>query len=329
MRRRNFIAALGSVAAWPLVAGTQAHAQSQTSPVIGYLSTRSVDSEAPIREPFLDTLEKAGFSAVRNIAIEYRYADGQEARLPALAAELVARNVNVIVALGRPTALAAKAATSTIPIVFGSGVDPVLDGLVASLNRPGGNATGISLFTTQLGPKRLALVRELLPKPGTIAFIVDPASSTASLQVKEMKAAAEAVGQSLLILHAHTPDQLAKEFASIAERNVAAVLYGASQHFQVIGKQLIALEERYRIPALYEWRDFVTAGGLMSYSTDRSEFARQAAVYVARILEGRKPADLPVIQSARFELVINLKTAKALGIDLPPNLLARADEVIE
>jgi putative ABC transport system substrate-binding protein len=235
----------------------------------------------------------------------------------------------VLVAFGRGTALAAKAATSTIPIVFASGFDPVLDGLVASLNRPGGNATGISLFTTQLGPKRLALLRELLPKPGTIAFIVDPNNSTTSFQLKEIQAAAEALGQPLLIVQATTGDQFAKEFAVMADRNVAAILFGASQYFQVMSERLVALAARYRIPALYEWRDFVTAGGLMSYSTDRSEFARQAAVYVARILKGDRPADLPVMQSTRFELVINLKTARMIGLDVPPTLLATADEVIE
>jgi putative tryptophan/tyrosine transport system substrate-binding protein len=325
MQRREFITLFGGAAAWPFAA----RAQSPALPVIGYLSTRSFDAEAPLRVPFLETLEKSGFSVGRNIAIEYRYADGREARLPVLAAELVARNVAVLVAFGRGTALAAKAATSTIPIVFASGFDPVLDGLVASLNRPGGNATGISLFTTQLGPKRLALLRELLPKPGTIAFIVDPNNSTTSFQLKEIQAAAEALGQPLLIVQATTGDQFAKEFAVMADRNVAAILFGASQYFQVMSERLVALAARYRIPALYEWRDFVTAGGLMSYSTDRSEFARQAAVYVARILKGDRPADLPVMQSTRFELVINLKTARMIGLTVPPTLLAVADEVIE
>jgi putative ABC transport system substrate-binding protein len=246
MRRREFITLLGGASAWPIAA----RAQSPALPVIGYLSTRSFDAEAPLRVPFLETLEKSGFSVGRNIAIEYRYADGREARLPVLAAELVARNVAVLVAFGRGTALAAKAATSTIPIVFASGFDPVLDGLVASLNRPGGNATGISLFTTQLGPKRLALLRELLPKPGTIAFIVDPNNSTTSFQLKEIQAAAEALGQPLLIVQATTGDQFAKEFAVMADRNVAAILFGASQYFQVMSERLVALAARYRIPAL-------------------------------------------------------------------------------
>ena len=225
--------------------------------------------------------------------------------------------------------MAAKAATATIPIVFTSGSDPVQLGLIASYNRPGGNATGVSLFTTELGPKRLGLVRELLAKPGTIAFVVNPNSAAAPSQVKEMQAAAQAVGQPLLLVEARTEEQVDRAFAMMAEHKVAAILYGASVFFQVISERLVALAARYRIPALYEWREFVTAGGLMSYSTDRNEFARVAGSYAGRILKGEKPADLPVVQSSRFEFVINLRTAKALGIEIPPTLLARADEVVE
>jgi putative ABC transport system substrate-binding protein len=325
MRRRQFLFFAGGAAALPLMA----RAQQSAMPVIGYLSARSADAETPLRVPFLETLEKSGLAVGRNVAIEYRYAEGREVRLPILAAELVARKVAVLTAFGRGTALAAKASTAGIPIVFASGFDPVSDNLVASLNRPGGNATGISLFTTELGPKRLALLREILPKPGVIAFIIDPNNSTTSFQIKEIQAAAESLGQPLLIVQATTEDQLAKEFAVMVDRNIAAILFGAGQYFQVISERLVALASRYRIPALYEWRDFVTAGGLMSYSTDRSEFARQAAVYVARILKGDEPANLPVVQSTRFELVINLKTAKELGLTMSPTLLARADEVIE
>lgn len=325
MRRRSFIAALGATAAWPLAA----RAQQTAIPVIGYLSARSSEAEAPLRLPFLEMLERSGFTVGRNVAIEYRYADGREARLPVLAAELVARNVALLTAFGRPTAIAAKAATSSIPIVFASGVDPVSDGLVASFNRPGGNATGISLFTTELGPKRLALLRELLPNPGTIAFIVDPNNSGTALQLKEVQAVAEEVRQPLVIFQVTTEDQLAETFAVMSSRNIAAILYGASQYYQVISERLIALAARYRIPALYEWRDFVTAGGLISYSTERSEPPRQAAVYAARILKGEKPENLPVVRSTHFELAINLRTAKELGLTIPPTLLARADEVIE
>jgi putative ABC transport system substrate-binding protein len=326
MRRREFITLLGGAAAgWPLAAW----AQQAAMPVIGYFSSRAPDAEAPIRVPFLKALEELGFVTGRNVAIEYRFAEGQDERLPTLAAELVRRHVAMLVATDRPSALAAKAATATIPIVFTSGADPVQLGLVSSFNRPGGNATGVFLLSTELGPKRLGLVRELLPQPGTIAFFVNPNNAATPFQVTEMQAAARAVGQPLLIFNASTEEQVDKAFDAMAERNVAAILYGAGLFFQVVSEQLVALAARYRIPALYEWRDFVTAGGLMSYSTDRNEIGREAGTYAGRILKGEKPGDLPVVQSSRFELVINLKTAKALGLDVPPTLLARADEVIE
>jgi len=326
MRRREFITLFGSTAVtWPL----SVRAQQSAMPVIGYLSNRSPDGEAPLRTPFLQSLEASGFLVGRNVAIEYRYGDGQEARLPALVAELLRLRVTVLTAFGRQTALAAKAATATVPIVFTTGLDPVMDGLVASLNRPGGNATGVSVFTTELGPKRLALLRELQPKPGTIAFVVDSNNSTTPFQVKEMQAAAQSIGQPLLIAEAGTEDQVDKLFATIAERNIVSILFGASQYFQVVTNRVVTLAARYRIPALYEWREFVAAGGLVSYSTDRTEFARLAGTYTGRILKGEKAADLPVMQSTRFELVINLKTARALDLSIPPAVLARADEVIE
>ena len=226
MRRREFITLFGCTAAtWPF----SVRAQQPVMPVIGYLSTRSSDAEAPLRTPFLQSLEASGFVVGRNVAIEYRFAAGQEARLPVLVAELLRLQVTVLTAFGRSTALAAKAATATVPIVFTTGLDPVMDGLVASLNRPGGNATGVSLFTTELGPKRLALLRELQPKPGTIAFVVDPNNSTTPFQIKEMQAAAQTIGQPLLIAEAGTEDQVDKLFATIAERNIVAILFGASQ----------------------------------------------------------------------------------------------------
>jgi putative tryptophan/tyrosine transport system substrate-binding protein len=297
--------------------------------VIGYLSLRSPDAERPLLVPFLQSLEKSGFADGRNIAIEYRYADGREARLPNLVAELLHRRVSLLVALGRQTALAAKTATSTVPIVFATGFDPVLDGLVTSLNRPGGNATGIVAFSTELGPKRLTLLKELVPNAGTIAFVVDPNSSSTASQVNEMQGVAQDVGQSMLIVQASTDDQVDMAFRTMADRKVSAIIFAASQYFQVIANQLIALAARYRIPAIYEWRDFVPAGGLISYSTDRSEYARIAGTYAARILKGERPADLPVMQSTRFELVINLRTARAIGLDVPSSILLRADEVIE
>ena len=326
MKRREFITLIsGTAVAWPRVA----RAQQTAMPVIGYFSGRSPDAEAPLRVPFLKALANSGFTVGRNVAIEYRFSEGQDERLPALAAELVRRQVTMLVATDRPSASAAKAATATIPIVFTSGFDPVQIGLVASFNRPGGNATGVSLLTTELGPKRLGLLRELLPKPGTIAFVVNVNSAATPFQIQEMQAAAQAVGQPLLVVSVGTEDEVDQAFTTMAERNVAAILYGATLFFQVISERLIALAARYRIPALYEWREFVMAGGLMSYSTDRNEVGREAGSYTGRILKGEKPADLPVVQSSRFEFVINLKTAKTLGLDLPPTLLARADEVIE
>jgi len=325
IRRRIFITALGSAVAWSLVA----RAQQAAMPVIGYLSLRSPNAERPLFVPFLQSLEKSGFADGRNIAIEYRFADGREARLPNLAAELVNRQVSLLIAFSRQTALAAKAATSTVPIVFATGFDPVLDGLVTSLNRPGGNATGISAFSTELNPKRLTLLKELVPNAGTIAFVVDPNSSTTASQVKEMQGVAQDVGQSMLIVQAGTEDQVDLAFRTMADRKISAILFGTSQYFQIIADRLIALAARYRIPAIYEWRDFVSAGGLLSYSTDRSEFARIAGAYAARILKGERPADLPVMQSTRFELVLNLRTARAISLDVPTSILLRADEVIE
>jgi putative ABC transport system substrate-binding protein len=325
VRRREFIKLLGgAAAAWPLAARAQL-----VMPAIGYFSGRSPDAEAPLRIPFLKALAESGFTPWRNVAIEYRFAEGQDERLPTLAAELVREPVTMLVVTDRPSALAAKAATATIPIVFASGFDPVQLGLVASINRPGGNATGVTLLTTELGPKRLGLLRDLLPRPGTIAFVVNANSAWAAVQVQEMEAAAQSIGQPLLVVSVASEDQIDQAFASMAESKVVALLYSANLWFQVISERLVALAARYRIPALYEWREFVTAGGLMSYSTDRNEVGREVGVYAARILKGEKPADLPVVQSSRFELVINLTTAKALGLTVPPGLLMAADEVIE
>ena len=325
MKRRTFIAGLGAAAAWPVVA----RAQQAPTPVIGYFSSRSPDAEGPLRVPFLKALAEAGFAPGRNVAIEYRFAEGQDERLPALAAELVRREVSMLVTTDRPSALAARAATATIPIVFTSSGDLVQQGLVVSFNRPGGNATGVNLWTVEFGPKRLQLVREVLPKPGTIAFVVNSNSSSTPFQVREIQTAAQAIGQPLLVVSTSTEEEVDKAFATMTERNVAAVLYAASLLFQVISERLVALAARHRIPAMYEWREFVTAGGLMSYGTDRNEVGQIAGNYAGRILKGEKPAELPVVQSSRFEFIINLKTAKALGLEIPPTLLARADEVIE
>jgi putative tryptophan/tyrosine transport system substrate-binding protein len=265
------------------------------------------------------------------VAIELRFADGREDRLSALAADLVSRQVSVLVANDRSAAAAVKAATSSIPIVFGSGRDPVEDGLVASLNRPGGNATGIHVFSTGLGPKRLHLLRELVPNAKLIAVILDPNAGSTPFQVRQIEAAAQAIGQDILVLNVSNESEVNSTFATVAERKAGAVLYGASTLFQImrVREQLIALAARHAIPAMYEWREFVTAGGLISYNTSRAENGHQIGVYTGRILKGATPAELPVVQSTKFELVINLKTAKTLGLVIPDRLLASADEVIE
>lgn len=323
MRRREL---LGTAAA----ALVPFRAQAQSSlPVIGYLSNRSPEAETRRRTAFLRGLEQMGFVVGWNVAIEYRFADGHPDRVPSFAAELVRLRVAVLVATGSDSAVAAKQATSTIPIVFGSGPDPVQLGLVASFGRPGGNATGVQAFSTEVGVKRLELLREVLPQPGLIAFLVDPRAPGAPPQIEEVEKAAQTLGQPVLGLHSGNDDEVDKAFATMAERQARGLLFGPSTYFQVIADKLIALAARYHIPAAYEWPEFVTAGGLMSYSTKSSEDSRLMGEYAARILKGTVPADLPVLRSTRFELVINLKTAHALGLTIPQSLLQRADEVIE
>jgi putative ABC transport system substrate-binding protein len=325
MNRRTFITMLGGAAAWPMAA----RAQQAVMPVIGYLSGRSPEAEAPLVAAVRRGLEEMGYSAGQNIAIDFRFSDGQDVQLPALAADLVRRQVTVLVTTDRPSALAAKSATTTTPIVFTSGSDAVEIGLVASLNRPGGNATGVNVFTTELGPKRLDLLRELVTNASTIAFVVNPNASTTPRQVQELQTAAQTFGQKILVLSAGNENEINEAFATMVEHRVGAILYGAAVFFQVHRDQLVALAARYSIPAMYEWREFVTAGGLMSYSTNRAEAFRQVGIYTGRVLKGAKPADLPVMQTIRFEFVINLKTAKALGVKISDNLLSLADEVIE
>ena len=322
MKRRDLLSsAVAAAALAPLRATAQ-----PGLPVIGYLSSRSAEAETPLRTGFLDGLEQRGFVVGRNVAIEYRYAEGSFERLPSLAAELVGLPAALLVATA---AVAAKKATATIPIVFSVGGDPVQLGLVASFNRPAGNATGVYVFGAEINPKRLELLREVLPQPGLIAFLVGPQTQATPEQLRQVEAAAQAVGQPILVLHGRNEDEIEKAFATMAERQVRGLLYGGSEYFQVIADKLIALAARYRIPASYEWREFVAAGGLMTYSTSRREVMRLAGDYAGRILKGAAPADLPVIQSTRFELVINLETAKALGLTIPHTVLLRADEVIE
>jgi putative tryptophan/tyrosine transport system substrate-binding protein len=326
MKRREFITLVGgAAAAWPLAA----HAQQAGKPTIGYLSGRSADVETPYAAWFRQGLEESGYVEGHNVAIAFRFSDGQDDRLPALVADLLRQDVAVLVATDTASALAAKAATTTIPIVFGTGADPVELGLVESLNRPNGNATGVSVFVTQLGPKRLQILREIVPDPGLIAFVVNNKPASGPLQIREMQAAAHAIGQQILVLNASTEREVEEAFAAIVERKAAGIVYSANVFFQVVREQLVRLAARHAIPAIYEWPEFVKAGGLMSYSSNRVESARRIGNYAGRILKGAKPADLPVFQSTKFDLVINMKTAKALGLTIPPGVLAIADEVIE
>jgi putative tryptophan/tyrosine transport system substrate-binding protein len=323
--RREFIALLGGTAAWPLVA----RAQQGAKPLIGYLSGRSPDTEAQYRAAFRRGLAEAGFVEGHNVEIEFRFSNGQEDRLPALATDLVRRQAAVLVATDTGSAVAARAASTTIPIVFSTGADPVKLGLVDSLNRPNGNATGVAVFVTELGPKRLQLLRELVPNAEMIAYIVNLNTVSGPAQAEEMQVAAQAIGQRILVLSASSNSEVGRAFAAVVERKAAAIVYSASVFFQVARELLVSLAAQHSIPAIYEWPEFVAAGGLMSYSSSRSEAGRQIGSYAGQILRGAKPADLPVVQSSKFELVINLKTAKSLGLTIPPGILAIADDVIE
>jgi putative tryptophan/tyrosine transport system substrate-binding protein len=326
MRRREFIAGLGGTAAWAMVA----RAQQPAAPVIGFLYSESLDDVTrDIVAAFQQGLADVGYIDGRNVVFEYRLANSHNDQLPALALELVRRPVDLIYAIGTPAALAAKAVTTTIPIVFFNASDPVRIGLVASLSRPGRNITGISNLGTGLTAKRLQMLHEVVPATMSMAMLVNPANPVTNSAVNEAQNAAQAIGVNLLVVNARSQDEIAAAFSGLFEQRVSALLVSAESLFITQIDKIIALAARYRIPASYEFRVFTIAGGLMSYGTDLRDAHRQAGVYAGRILKGEKPVDLPVAQAAKFQLVLNLKTAKALGIDLPTSILLRADEVIE
>jgi len=327
MRRREFILALGGAAACPFAV----HAQQPAMPVIGLLSIRSADTDARLLMPFRQGLSEGGFAEGRNVAIEYRYAQGQPGRLPALAADLIRRQVSLIVTTGgAQAALAAKAATTTIPIVFTVGADPVGAGIVKSLNRPGGNLTGVTTSYDEAAPKRLGLLREILPRAAVIGVLVNPNDPiTANTETNDMRRAGRSIGQQIEILQAGTERDIEAAFARLIDMRADALVVAPDALFATQAHQLVALAARHAIPTLYWRRELVEAGGLMSYGSSLAEALRVVGVYAGRVLKGEKPGDLPVQQPTKFELVVNVKAAKGIGLTIPESFLARADEVIE
>jgi putative ABC transport system substrate-binding protein len=324
MRRRQFIAAVGGVAAWPLLG----QAQQPRVHTIGFLSIRSIGPDEPYVAALRQGLRQAGHIADQNVTIQYRSAAGRNDRLASLAAELANRPVDIIVGSSL-SAQVVRTISSSIPIVFLSGGDPIRRGLVASFNRPGGNVTGVHIFTNEIDPKRLGLLRDLIPSATTIAALLNPHNADAEVQVRGIQEAASAVGQVVEILNATNAAEIEHAFTRMARSKVGALLVGADPFFNGHRDLLVVLAARHAVPAIYEWREFALAGGFASYGTNLIDAYRQVGIYAGRILNGERPAELPVLQAAKFEFVINLRTAKALGLTIPPTVLARADEVIE
>jgi ABC-type uncharacterized transport system substrate-binding protein len=326
MRRREFIKLIGGAAAWPVAA----RAQQAAVPVIGFLNSASPQAWENYVAGFRAGLKEAGYVDGQNVTIEFRWAEGHYDRLPGMAADLVRRKVAVLVSTGgEPSVLAAKAATTTIPIVFTSGIDPVHTGYVSSLSHPGGNITGVNAFASLVESKRLGLLRALVPGVKLIAVIFNPKRQQHAEQTRDVEEAAHAIGQQINLLLASNESEIDAAFATAAQLRAGAMLVGGDPFLNSQRNKIVALAARHAIPAIYEQREAALAGGLMSYGTNLGEAYRQAGVYAGRILKGEKPGDLPVVQSTKFEFVINLKTAKALGIEVPPNLSAEADEIIE
>ena len=326
MRRREFITLLGGTTVWPVAA----RAQQLAMPVIGFLNSESFEGYAPLATAFRQGLEETGYVEGGNVVVEYRWADGRYDRLPDLVADLMRRQVAVIAANSPAALLAAKAASTSIPIVFATGYDPVAAGLVASLARPGGNLTGVTSLTAEVGPKRVELLHELVPAAKIIALLVNPSAVPYAETISgDLQAAARKLGLQFHVLHASAGGDFNSVSARLAELRVDGLVIGSDPFFNSQSEQLAALAVRHAVPAIYQYRKFAAAGGLTSYGGRLADSYRQVGIYTGRILKGEKPADLPVVQSTRVELIINLNTAKALGLEVPPTLLARADEVIE